>query len=405
MQVSSYLVPKRTVVRARTMDREAAVARHEALVKADAAIARFRARTRDRARTHDEYASLGAEYGGAQRGKTFDNAYQTHDGRTVDSTGAFLVGELERLDQKLNMPLASVTWGRDIELREDVSIADEMASYTLSTFASSSNMGAGNGIRNGKAWMGKDTSSIGGVAVDIGKYPQPLTPWGLEIKYSILELESAAKMGRPIDDQKFEALKLKHQMDIDEMVYVGDSSLGFGGLLNHPNVTNVSNVPNGALGSPLWSSKTPAEILADVNALLVANWTASAYAVMPTRIGIPPVQFGYISTQTITTAGNISILKYLLENNILVTSGKGKLEIVPMKWLGGAGSGGTIGTAGTVDRMVCYNKDKQYTQYPMTTLQRTPVQYDSIFHKTTYYCKLGVLEVRYPETIGYRDGL
>jgi hypothetical protein len=44
----------------------------------------------------------------------------TYDRMTIDSTGAFLVGELERLDQKLHEPLVAVTWGRDIDLREDV---------------------------------------------------------------------------------------------------------------------------------------------------------------------------------------------------------------------------------------------------------------------------------------------
>ena len=49
----------------------------------------------------------------------------TFDRRTIDSSGAFLVGELERLDKTLHAPLSSVTWGRDIDLREDVTIADE----------------------------------------------------------------------------------------------------------------------------------------------------------------------------------------------------------------------------------------------------------------------------------------
>jgi hypothetical protein len=40
----------------------------------------------------------------------------------------------------------------------------------------------------------------------------------------VFELESAAKLGRPIDDQKLQALHLKHQMDTDEQVYVGDAS-------------------------------------------------------------------------------------------------------------------------------------------------------------------------------------
>lgn len=372
---------------------------------------RVRAITLDGAMTYDAAAGmfLPMNARGDQRGIALDHAYKyvTRDGKatTVDSTGAFLVGELERLDQTLNLPLAAVTWSRDIQLREDVSIADEVSSFTLTNFASAGNLGTGSGIRNGKAWIGKSTDQIGGVGIDQGKYPFPLTAWGLEIKYSILELESAAKLGRPVDAQKYEGLKLKHQMDIDEQVYVGDSSIGATGLVNNSLVTNVSNVPSGAQSSPLWTSKTPAEILADVNNLITSVWQTSAWAVMPNRILMPPAQFGYISTQTVSTAGNISILKYLLENNVLNTSGKGTLEILPAKWLIGAGSGGTLGTSGTVDRMVAYVNDKQYVRFPMTPLLRTPVQFDSLYHKTTYYCRLGVVECVYPETVGYRDGI
>ena len=54
---------------------------------------------------------------------------ETYDKRTLDSTGAFYVGELERLDQTLHQPLVAVTWGRDIDLREDVSMADETSAF------------------------------------------------------------------------------------------------------------------------------------------------------------------------------------------------------------------------------------------------------------------------------------
>lgn len=347
---------------------------------------------------------------GNARGQALGHAFGTHPGlaargiKTVDSTGAFLVGELERLDQTIHMPLAAVSWSRDIDLREDVTLADEQSSFTLTTFGSQGSLGAGNGIRNGKAWIGKATGQITGVGVDTGKYPQPLTPWAMEVKFSILELESAAKMGRPIDDQKIEGMKLKHQMDIDEQVYVGDAQINVGGLVNSGLVTNVSNVPAGASTSTLWSQKTPDEILADVNNAIISAWAASGWAVMPNRVLLPPGQYGYISTVKVSSAGNMSILKYVLENNVLKASGKGELTILPVKWLQGAGSGGTLGTVG-VDRMVVYTKQKNYIRFPMTMLQRTPVQYDSIFHKFSYYCRLGVVEVVYPETIAYRDGI
>jgi hypothetical protein len=360
--------------------------------------------TTDNAMTFDSMSRQRViDAAGTHAGVMLGNTFRTHDGRTVDSTGSFLVGELERLDQTMNMPLSSVTYGRDIDLREDVTLADEVSSFTLSTFAAAGSMNQG--IRNGKSWVGKSSDQIPGVGVDIGKTPLPLTPWALEIKFSILELESAAKLGRPIDAQKYEALQLKHQMDCDEQAYVGDSIINVPGLVNHTGVTNVSNVPNGAAASPLWSSKTPDEMLADVNAVITSTWAASGWAVMPNRILMPPAQFGFISTKTISSAGNVSILKYLLENNVLVASGKGRLEILPLKWCIGSGSGGTIGTTGTVDRLVCYTKEKRFVRFPMTMLSKTPIQYDSLYHKTTYYGRLGAVELVYPETIGYRDGL
>ncbi len=362
-----------------------------------------RRKTRDVMTFDSGYRTIDAQ--GNQMGKPLGNSFKTQDGRTVDSTGSFLVGELERLDMTMHEPLAAVTWGRDIDLREDVTIADEVSSFTLSTFASAGSLGTGNGIGNGKAWIGKDTNQIGGISADIAKIPHALSPWALELKYSILELESAAKLGRPVDQQKYEGLQLKHQMDIDEQVYIGDTGLGVTGLVNNSLVTNVNNLPAGVSASPNWTKKTADEILADVNLMLTSVWQASAWAVIPARLMLPPAQFGFISTQKVSNAGNVSILKYIQDNNLLTTSGKGTLEILPLKWLIGAGVGGTIGTVGTVDRAVVYTKEKSRVRYPMTLLQRTPIQYDSIYHKTTYFCRLGAVEVVYPETMGYFDGL
>lgn len=341
---------------------------------------------------------------GNQLGRRLGMPVTTHDGRTVDSTGAFMVGELERLDLTLHQPLAAVTWSRDIDLREDVTIADEMSAFTVSSFGSAGGLGTGNSIGNGKSWIGKTTDQITGVSVDIAKTPQPLRPWGMELKYTVLELESSARLGRPIDTQKFEALQLKHQMDIDEQVYIGDLTTGDKGLLNNTLVA-AQNLPNGVGGSPHWALKTPDEILTDVNNALTTTWANSGWAQMPSRMLLPPAQFGYISTAKVSSAGNVSILKYILENNILTTSGMGKLEILPVKWLLGGGAGGTVGTAGTVDRMMVYTKAKDRVRYPMTMLSRTALQFDSIFQKTTYYGRLGVVEYVYPETSGYFDGL
>src|SRR5215471_5354102 len=90
----------------------------------------------------------------------------TYDQATRDATGVFLIGELERLDQTIHEPLVSVTWGRDIDLREDITTGDEISSFTNSAFA------AAGGINpTGIAWIGKNVNDITGAQLDIGKTP------------------------------------------------------------------------------------------------------------------------------------------------------------------------------------------------------------------------------------------
>lgn len=343
---------------------------------------------------------------GNNMGRRLENPVRTRDGRTVDSTGAFLVGELERLDQTVNMPLVEYTWGRDIDLRTDVTIADEVASFTNNSVASAGGLGTGNGIGNGKSWMQKNTTQVTSQDVDISKTPQPMWLWGQEVKYTIIELEQAALLRRPIDQQRIEVLNMKHQMDIDEQVYIGDLSYRIPGLFNATNTITPVALPAGVSTSSSWLQKSPDEILADFNTMLTTVWRNSAYAVRPDTIRIPPVRYGYISTAKVATAsGLVSIKRYIEENNLLTVDSGRKLNIESVKWCAGLGVGGTIGDETTVNRAVCYTKDRKYVQFPMVPLLRTPIQYDGIYQKFTYYGRLGQVEFRYPETVGYFDGL
>jgi len=310
------------------------------------------------------------------RARTRDQM-MTFDQHTVDSSGAFLVGELERLDQTMHEPLASVTWTRDIDLRSDVSIADETSSFTNSTFAA-----AGGQSGSGKAWVGKNTDAIQGIALDIGKTAAPLTLWAMQIGYTLPELESALKVGRPVDAQKHAGLTLKYNMDVDEQVYIGDEQLGLEGLFNSSKVgaTNVNTS---------WD---------DVNLILNNAWVASAFAVCPDKLLIPPVQFGWLTTRVVSDAGNISILEYLKINNLCMSVNGKPLDIQPSKWAVKRGVGNT-------DRMMCYTQSENRVRFPLVPLQRTPLEYRDLRQLTTYFGRLGAVEWVYPETAFYADGL
>lgn len=310
----------------------------------------------------------------------------TFDQATVDSSGAFLIHELERLDQTLNLPLTSQTWSRDIKLREDVSIADEISSFTNTTFAA-----AGTPNANGKNWISPLATAIAGVNVDIEKKGFPLELWGMELGWTVIELNAAAQVGRPIDTQKYDGMQLKWNMDTDEQVYIGDAAKGAKGLLNLSQVTPTN-------ATKTWATSTADEIRASINQVLSNAWARSAYSKVPEDLLIPPEQYSFIASTIVSSAGNQSLLTYLETNTIAYHQNGKPLNIRPVKWMKGRGVGGT-------DRMVAYTNDKKFVRFPMVPLQSVPIQYRGLYQLVTYYGKLGAVEPVYPETLNYMDGI
>lgn len=312
--------------------------------------------------------------------------------KTFDSTLAYYVSQLDNLDKKLYEPLFSVTWGRDIKLRTGITMANESTSFIRSTIGAVGTQNA-----TGKPWISPNTTTLPGVSINGERVTLPLRLLGQEVSYSSVELERSQLLGQPIDAQKFNALNTIYQMATDEMIYVGDAAVGAEGLVNSTLVTSGS-VPNGTGGSPLWINKTPDEILKDVNDMITAAWQASGFAVCPDKLLLPPAQFAYISSQKISTAGNVSILTFLEDNSISLRVNGRKLDIQPLKWLTGRGTGGA-------DRMVAYTNDEERVRFPMVPIRRETPYYLGIKFNAPYIWAFGEVEFVYPETAVYRDGI
>lgn len=309
----------------------------------------------------------------------------TIDKATADAAGVFLVGELERLDQTLNLPLVSYKWSRDMPLRSDVSIADELSSFTNTDLA------AAGGINpNGKNWIGKNSTAIPTTTLYIEKTAQPLTLWGMELGWTLPELASAQQLGRPVDAQKYDAMQLKWNMDVDEQVYVGDSDLGITGLLT------LNQIPPIAAAGAWTATTDPDVIVQDINLLLSAAWVSSGYAMCPRKVGMAPELFGLLASKKVSSAGNISVLEYVKINCIAFQENGEPLEIVSMKWASKRGAAGA-------HRLVAYTQDEKYLRFPLVPLLNTPLEYRGIYQLTTYYGRVGQVETPYGNTIAYLD--
>lgn len=313
--------------------------------------------------------------------------------KTRDSALAYFVNQLDNLDRRLYEPLTSVSWGRDIKLRSGITMSNESTSFIRSAFAGAGTLGSTGNM----PWISAETSAIPGVSVNGERIVLPLRLLAREISFTSVELERSQLLGQPIDVQKTDALNTMYQMNTDQMVYIGSSDVSATGLFNSSLVT-AGSVANGISGSPLWTSKTPDEILADVNTLLTAAWSASAFAVCPSELRLPPAQFSYIASQKVSSAGNISILKFLQENCISLNINGKALDIQPVKWLTGRGSGGA-------DRMVVYTNDESRVRFPMVPIRRETAYYQGIRFTAPYLWAFGEVEVVYPECIRYADGI
>ena len=305
------------------------------------------------------------------------------DAETISATGAFLVGELERLDARVYEPIADFTYGRDIDLRDDVTIADEVSSFIQSEY-----MGGFGGTGAGKkSFIKGPDSTPARVSVSLKKVATPLTLWGMEVAYTIFELQKAMQAGRPIDVQKHSAMRMKHQLDIDTQVYVGDDEVGVKGLLNSDQVTHEN------VGT--WIDSTDVKtVIGYFNNILEKAWKATQYNRIPKNLLVPPAIFGkLVSTQLTNTEMNL--LRYVEANNLSVANG-GTLTIRPVRWLADTSLFST-------PRIVAYTKAVDVVRFPLVPIASLPVQYRNFEQAVPYFAALGGVEFVRPEMVYYAD--
>lgn len=305
------------------------------------------------------------------------------DAETISATGAFLVGELERLDARVYEPIADFTYGRDIDLRDDVTIADEVSSFIQSEY-----MGGFCGTGAGKkSFIKGPDSTPARVSVSLKKVATPLTLWGMEVAYTIFELQKAMQAGRPIDAQKHSAMRMKHQLDIDTQVYVGDDEVGVKGLLNSDQVTHEN------VGT--WTDSTDVKtVIGYFNNILEKAWKATQYNRIPKNLLVPPAIFGkLVSTQLTNTEMNL--LRYVEANNLSVANG-GTLTIRPVRWLADT-------TLFSTPRIVAYTKAVDVVRFPLVPIASLPVQYRNFEQAVPYFAALGGVEFVRPEMVYYAD--
>jgi hypothetical protein len=311
----------------------------------------------------------------------------------VDSGMAFLVGELEKIDPKIREPLTAVTWSRDIVAKT----GGGWVEYTSMMNVDYATPGA-----NDDGIIGGETNAIPVMQADYGKDIYKVFAFGSILKIPFVDQAKLQTIGRSLQDVLDKGVRLNYQKALDKNVYTGYSRYGSTGLVNDPSITAVSAASTGTGSSTLWSNKTPDNILADINKAINDVWAACQYDLsgMPNHILLPPVQYADLVSRKVSDAGNISVLKYLEENNVASNQGV-DLVIVPCRQCTGAGTDNK-------DRMVVYRNEEDKVYFDITvplTRVMTQPSVNDMAYLTAYAAQHGVVKFAYHETARYVDGI
>jgi hypothetical protein len=163
--------------------------------------------------------------------------------------------------------------------------------------------------------------------------------FGKAVEYGIIELWEAARDGRDIIAQRVRDAFYDIDVFIDTMIVGGAPLHGFHGFLAHPDIP-VNTVPASVANPPNtdWPSKTPDEVLLDLQLIRDSTRIASNYTEIADTVILSDMRYAHISARQIGESGD-SILSRWVANQQAATNG-GLKNIVPFVPYDTAGAGG-----------------------------------------------------------------
>lgn len=321
------------------------------------------------------------------------NGATVMDAAGIASGGAFLVSELEKRDTMIRKPLTSVTYPRDIVIQTGGGWVEYASAMSVAYGITG---GSGDGVIGAPGANGVPTVQA---SVDKGVYKTHIFSAALRIPF--VDMQRANYIGRALDQLLGDGVRLAYDKHMDQNTYTGFETYGTTGLINNPDAVQ-STVADGTAGNGNWATKTPQEILADINTALTATWAAAEYdeSALPNHILLPYEEYTYIMNTMVTDLATETIMDFVLKNNVATKKG-GSLYIGATRWCSGAGAGGT-------DRMVVYVNHERYVKQeelvPLSRIMSAP-NVPNVCYDTAYMANISEVEVMYPQTITYWDNI
>lgn len=216
---------------------------------------------------------------------------------------------------------------------------------------------------------------------------------GGSYKYSLQEARAAVRAGKPLQQRKANSARRAHLQKENRLAFFGDSSAGFLGFLNHPNVPIVTNPNDGAGSSTTFTSKTADQVIRDLNSLTHSVVSVSNDVEHPDTLLLPVTRGTYLNATPRSSTSDTSILKYYLGNNGYV---KGVEMLNELETAG----------VGPSKRAMVYRRDIDAVSMEVPQdFEQLPVQERNLAFVVPCHARYGGVLFYYPLSAAYMDGI
>lgn len=147
------------------------------------------------------------------------------------------------------------------------------------------------------------------------EFTSPVRGIGDSYGYSMQEIRAAQYAGVDLSSKKQAAARRAHDELINRLAWFGDAISGLPGLLSNPNLPGYVIPATGTGSSKLWSTKTPDQIIADMNGIVNAVTTNSKGIHRANELWLPLNQFTYIGSVPRSGTSDTTILEFFRMNN------------------------------------------------------------------------------------------
>lgn len=247
-------------------------------------------------------------------------------------------------------------------------------------------------------WFNGYGQDIPNVGVKMEQFNTGVHMAAIGYDFTIQEIEQARMAGVSLAIDKAEAARLAYEKFVDTIAINGDASKNFSGFAGYTGITPV-NVPNDGTGtSRLFSTKSPDQILRDLNEPLISIYSGTLQTEMADTLLLPPSTFAALASTRVTD-GSRMVLDLFRESNVYTATTGRPLQIIAVRALETAG-------ATVTKRMIAYRKSPQVLKLhiPMPHTFFPAVSRNNIHYEVPGIFRLGGLDVRRPGAVRYRDG-